>query len=109
MAAALRQKNITVSVHLVRELMAEMDLISIRVYSNYLYQKEFGKYKNHVNQLFEADAPNQIWVSDVTQFKYKEYYYYMCNNRPILPESRCLLCREKQYHLSRQKNLPGGV
>ena len=31
MAAALRQKNITVSVHLVRELMAEMDLISIRV------------------------------------------------------------------------------
>lgn len=74
MAAALRQKNITVSVHLVRELMAEMDLISIRVYSNYLYQKEFGKYKNHVNQVFEAEAPNQIWVSDVTQFKYKEYY-----------------------------------
>ena len=78
MAAALRQKNITVSVHFVRELMAEMDLISIRVYSNYLYQKEFGKYKNYVNQLFEAEAPNQIWVSDVTQFKYKEYYYYIC-------------------------------
>ena len=78
MAAALRQKNITVSVHLVRELMAEMDLISIRVYSNYLYQKEFGKYKNHVNQLFEAEAPNQIWVSDITYFKLKEAPYYIC-------------------------------
>ncbi len=78
MTAALRQKNLTVSVHLVRELMAEMDLISIRVYSNYLYQKEFGKYKNYVNQLFEANAPDQIWVSDVTYFKFKENPYYIC-------------------------------
>ena len=62
MTAALRQRNITVSVHLVRELMAEMDLISIRVYSNYLYEKEFGKYKNYVNQNFDVDAPNQVWV-----------------------------------------------
>ena len=78
MAAALRQRNITVSVRLVRELMAEMGLISIRVYSNYLYQKEFGKYKNYLNQIFEADAPNQIWISDVTYFSYKEKPYYIC-------------------------------
>ena len=78
MTAALRQKNITVSVHLVRELMTELGLINVRVYSNYLYQKEFGKYKNFVNQNFEADYPNQIWVSDVTYFKFKENPYYIC-------------------------------
>ena len=78
MAAALRQKNITVSVHLVRELMAEMGLISIRVYSHYLYNKEFGKYKNYINQFFDADYPNQIWVSDITYFKLKETPYYIC-------------------------------
>jgi transposase InsO family protein len=46
MTAALRQKKISVSERLVRELMSEMGLISIRVYSKYLYNKEFGKYKD---------------------------------------------------------------
>jgi transposase InsO family protein len=78
MAAALRARNISVSVRLVRELMADMGLISIRVYSSYLYNKEFGKYKNYVNQDFSADRPNMIWVSDVTYFKYKEQPYYIC-------------------------------
>jgi len=52
--------------------MAEMGLISVRVYSNYLYSKEFGKYKNYLNQELDVGAPNKIWVSDVTYFKYKE-------------------------------------
>ena len=63
MTAALRKKKISVSERLVRELMSEMGLISIRVYSHYLYNKEFGKYKNYINQFFDADYPNQIWVS----------------------------------------------
>lgn len=78
MTAALRQRDITVSVHLVRELMAEMGLISVRVYSNYLYNKDFGKYKNYLNQNFEVDAPNKVWVSDITYFRYKETPYYIC-------------------------------
>lgn len=78
MTAALRQRGITVSTRLVRELMADMNLISIRVYSNYLYNKDFGKYKNHLNQEFEADMPNQIWVSDVTYFRFKENPHYIC-------------------------------
>lgn len=78
MTAVLRQRDITVSVHLVRELMAEMGLISVRVYSNYLYNKDFGKYKNYLNQNFEVDAPNKVWVSDITYFRYKETPYYIC-------------------------------
>ena len=78
MTAALRQRDITVSVHLVRKLMAEMGLISVRVYSSYLYNKEFGKYKNYLNQNFEIDAPNKVWVSDITYFRYKEAPYYIC-------------------------------
>ena len=78
MAVALRQRDISASVHLVRELMAEMGLISIRAYSNYLYNKEFDKYSNYLNQNFEVDAPNKVWVSDITYFKYKDTSYYIC-------------------------------
>ena len=78
MTAALRQKKISVSERLVRELMSEMGLISIRMYSHYLYNKEFGKYKNYINQFFEADHPDHIWVSDITYFKLKETPYYIC-------------------------------
>ncbi len=78
MTAALRKKKISVSERLVRELMSEMGLISIRVYSHYLYNKEFGKYKNYINQFFDADYPNQIWVSDITYYRYMEVPYYIC-------------------------------
>ena len=78
MTAALRQKKISVSERLVRELMSEMGLISIRVYSKYLYNKEFGKYKDYIQQFFEAERPNQIWVSDITYYRYMEVPYYIC-------------------------------
>lgn len=104
MAAALRKRGIVVSTRLVRELMAEMDLISVRVYSNYLYSKEFGKYKNYLNQEFSVDAPNRIWVSDVTYFKYKENPYYICVVMDLFSRkvvSHCVGRNETTYLIKR--------
>ena len=100
----LRKRGVVVSTRLVRELMAEMGLISVRVYSNYLYSKEFGKYKNYLNQEFDVGAPNKIWVSDVTYFKYKENPYYICVvmdlfSRKVL--SHCVGRSETTYLIKR--------
>lgn len=43
-----------------------------------LYEDEGRKYKNHLNQEFDVSKPNEVWVSDVTYFKYGENAYYIC-------------------------------
>lgn len=77
-AAVLRNKGIKTSEHLVRELMQDMGLASIRQSAKNLYDKETSRYKNYVNQQFDVKQPNQVWVSDVTQFRYNEKSYYIC-------------------------------
>ncbi len=63
---------------MVRELMRDMGLISIRQESKDYYEKESLKYKNHLNQNFDTNAPNEVWVSDITYFKSKNKAYYIC-------------------------------
>ena len=78
MTAALKAQGAVVSQRLVRDLMREMGLINVRQYSKYVYEKEVTHKKNYVQQDFETDAPNKIWCSDVTYFKYKDNPYYIC-------------------------------
>lgn len=35
-------------------------------------------FKNYLKQEFEQDAPNKVWVSDITYVKVGEQYYYIC-------------------------------
>lgn len=58
--------------------MRDMGLISIRDQAKELYDKEHRKYQNHINQHFDASRPNELWVSDVTYFKFKDKAYYIC-------------------------------
>jgi putative transposase len=76
--AVLRGKGIAVSPEMVRELMSDMKLISIRQDAKDMYDKETQKYKNHVNQQFDVKTPNEVWVSDITYFKSKNRAYYIC-------------------------------
>lgn len=71
--AVLKSKGNRVSVGYVRELMRDMGLISIRQDSKDIYDKESRKHKNYLNQQFNPDAPNKIWVSDITYFRFNEH------------------------------------
>ena len=77
-AAILKSRGIKTSTKLVRDLMRDMGLISIRQASKQLYIDESRKHKNYLNQEFDPEAPNQVWVSDITYFKCNEKSYYIC-------------------------------
>lgn len=63
----------------VLELMREMGLYSISTTSKKEYLKwKRGENRNIVHQEFKTSAPNKAWVSDITVFKYKDKYYYIC-------------------------------
>ena len=75
----LQDEGVTVSVKLVGELMDEMNLSSVRNDAKKNYKK-FNKGENmdRLKLDFTAEAPNQVWVSDITYFKYKDKKLYIC-------------------------------
>lgn len=77
-AAILKEQGCRVSEQMVRELMQDMGLCSIRQGAKKQYDKETKRCKNYLNQQFTATRPNEIWVSDVTYFRYKEKELYIC-------------------------------
>lgn len=75
--AVLKSRGDKVSEKMVRELMRDIGLTSVRQESKDWYDKEKLSFKNHLNQQFHADRPNQIWVSDVTYFLWQKKQYYI--------------------------------
>lgn len=76
--AILKSKGIKASEETIRKLMRDMGLISIRTDSKKIYDKEQRQCRNKLQQQFLTEAPNQVWVSDITYFRYKEKNYYVC-------------------------------
>lgn len=74
----LRRRDIKSSVNMVRQLMSDMGLVSIRQDAKKYYNDNARRHKNYLNQEFNTTAPDQVWVSDVTYFKCNNKQYYIC-------------------------------
>ena len=75
----LAENGIHVGKERIRKIMNELGLVSIRetAKSNYRRRQEYQK-RNLLNQEFKASRKNEIWVSDITYFKVKDYALYLC-------------------------------
>ena len=76
--AVLHRRDIKTSVNMVRQLMSDMGLVSIRQDAKKYYNDNVRRHKNYLNQEFNTTAPDQVWVSDVTYFKCNNKQYYIC-------------------------------
>ena len=76
--AVLKERGYITSEKMVRYLMQEMGLISIRQVSKSLYEKELRRCNNRLNQQFNPSGPNKVWVSDVTYFRFNNKNFYIC-------------------------------
>lgn len=76
--AVLESRGEATSVKTIRALMRDMGIASIRQEAKNLYDKEQKSSRNKLQQNFTTTAPNQVWVSDITYFRYKDKNYYIC-------------------------------
>lgn len=76
--AIMKAEGYHISVEMVREIMRNMGLLSLRIGAKDFYIKGKNNYKNRVKQNFTTTAPNQVWVGDVTCFRFSGTNYYIC-------------------------------
>ncbi len=75
----LAENGIKVGKKRILAIMNELGLVSIRenAKSNYKKRQQYQKH-NLINREFSAKRQNEIWVSDITYFKIKDYAAYLC-------------------------------
>ena len=77
--AVLAENGLRISAKRVLSIMHELGLYSIRTDAKKLYKtQQQRKKQNLLNREFNADHPNQIWVSDIIYFRIKDSWMYLC-------------------------------
>ncbi len=79
MQALMKKKGYNVSERIVRELMHELGISSIRKNAKQIYLSTL-KESNEINlkNLYPGDRPDQIWVSDFTYFRLQGKMFIVC-------------------------------
>ena len=76
--AVLKDRGYKISVNVVSRIMHQNGLFAIRTSSKTLYEQDVKRKENILQQKFTVNRPNEVWVSDVTEFNVKCYIFYIC-------------------------------
>jgi transposase InsO family protein/transposase-like protein len=77
-AAILNDRGYHVAYTTVASIMHENGWFSIRSSAKTLYLQNKSRKENILNQEFNPQRTNEVWVSDVTYFKYNNKTFYIC-------------------------------
>lgn len=78
-AAILQNQGVKTSKKYVSQLMKELGISSVSATAKNEYKKwEKGQNRNFLQQQFQTERPNQVWVSDITVFRFRDKHYYLC-------------------------------
>jgi len=78
--AKLMEKDYVISERKIIRLMKEIGLSSEapRRYPNAANDRQYKYYLNKLKRQFLQEAPNLVWVSDITYVRVGEVFYYLC-------------------------------
>lgn len=76
--AVLKDRGYKISVNVVSRIMHQNGLFAIRTSSKTLYEQDVKRKENILQQKFTVNRPNEVWVSDVTYYKFNHMVYYIC-------------------------------
>ena len=76
--AILQQRGHSVSEKYVARIMLDLGLSSIRTDAKRIHMAQRKKPSNILQQNFTSQAPDKIWISDVTCFKLRKSWLYIC-------------------------------
>ncbi len=62
----------------VLEIMQELGIESVRQGAKRISVNKKEKPANKLRRDFSADAPNMVWVSDITYFSFREKHFFIC-------------------------------
>ncbi len=75
----LADSGVHVSTKRISAIMQELGLRSVRTDAKKQYKRQqLRQRKNLLQRQFTASRPNETWVSDITYFKLKDYWVYLC-------------------------------
>jgi len=76
--AILKDRGYKISVNTVADIMHENGLFAVGTGAKKLYQITQERKLNILNQQFNVSNPNEVWVSDITYFRYNDRTFYIC-------------------------------
>lgn len=76
--AILKDRGYKVAAKTVAGIMHENGWFAVGTSAKKIYLMTQERKQNILNQQFTVSRPNEVWVSDITYFRYNDFSYYIC-------------------------------